>query len=176
LNIQRRLSQPGQRAPRSGKAPPAPAEARPPWRKGTTVAKVQRPPPLARIRLRPASLSQAILAFCARDHGGKTPAVIVGGLGFMDAAMVLGGRRKSVGVAYFLLAVFGLFGLHRLYLGRGFSAAGMAIITLVSIPLIWSGLGLLGFVTTGTWALADALLIPGMARETNEDDGLLATP
>jgi len=89
----------------------------------------------------------------------------------MDAAMLLGSRRKSVGVAYALLAVFGLFGLHRLYLGRSLSAFGMAAITLMSIPLIWSGIGLLGFVTTGTWALADALLIPSMARETNQGAG-----
>ncbi len=86
----------------------------------------------------------------------------------MSAATFPGGRRKSVGLAYLLLAIFGLLGLHRLYLGRGLSAAGMAAITLVSVPLIWSGLGLLGFVTTATWALADALLIPSMARETNE--------
>jgi TM2 domain-containing membrane protein YozV len=85
----------------------------------------------------------------------------------MDAVLYPGGRR-SVGLAYVLLALFGLFGLHRLYLGRGLSAAGMAAITIVSVPLIWSGLGLLGFVATGTWALADALLIPGMAREVNE--------
>ena len=50
----------------------------------------------------------------------------------------------------------------------------MAAITLLSIPLIWSGLGLLGFVTTGTWALADALLIPSMARETNQGMPALA--
>jgi hypothetical protein len=43
----------------------------------------------------------------------------------------------------------------------------MAAITVLSIPLIWSGLGLLGFVATGTWALADAVLIPGLAREAN---------
>lgn len=92
----------------------------------------------------------------------------------MDAAMVFGSRRKSVGIAYALLAVFGLFGLHRLYLGRNLSGAGMAAITLLSIPLIWSGLGLLGFVTTGTWALADALLIPSMARETNQAGAVLA--
>ncbi|MFC7477562.1 TM2 domain-containing protein [Dankookia sp. GCM10030260] len=82
--------------------------------------------------------------------------------------MLPGSRRKSVGLAYVLLAFFGLFGLHRLYLGRNLSGAGMAAITLLSIPLIWSGLGLLGFVATGTWALADALLIPSMARETNQ--------
>lgn len=92
----------------------------------------------------------------------------------MLAVMSTGPRRKSVGLAYVLLAGFGLFGLHRLYLGRGLSGAGMAAITVLSIPLIWSGLGLLGFVATGTWALADALLIPGMARETNEGMPALA--
>ena len=92
----------------------------------------------------------------------------------MHEVMVFGSRRKSVGLAYVLLALFGLFGLHRLYLGRSLSGAGMAAITLLSIPLIWSGLGLLGFVTTGTWALADALLIPSMARETNQGMPVLA--
>jgi len=95
---------------------------------------------------------------------------------FMDTGLRFGSRRKSVGIAYGLLAVFGLFGVHRLYLGRTLSGAGMAAITLLSIPLIWSGLGLLGFVTTGTWALADALLIPSMARETNQPaPGLAST-
>jgi TM2 domain-containing membrane protein YozV len=89
----------------------------------------------------------------------------------MDAVIMPAAHRKSVGLAYLLWAMFGLFGVHRLYLGHGLSAAGMAAITLVSVPLIWSGLGLLGFVATGTWALADALLIPGMAKETNQ--GLL---
>ncbi len=92
----------------------------------------------------------------------------------MDAMLLPGGRRKSVGLAYLLLALFGLIGLHRLYLGRTMSAAGMAAITLLSVPLIWSGLGLLGFVATGTWALADALLIPSMARETNTAMPILA--
>ena len=44
----------------------------------------------------------------------------------------------------------------------------MAAITLVSLPLIWSGLGLLGLVAAASWALADALLIPGMTKESNE--------
>ena len=86
----------------------------------------------------------------------------------MHSMMISSARRKSVALAYLLWAAFGLFGLHRLYLGRNLSAAGMAAITVLSVPLIWSGLGLLGFVTTGTWALADAVLIPGMAKEVNE--------
>ena len=85
----------------------------------------------------------------------------------MHAVALPEGRRKSVGFAYVLLMFFGLFGLHRLYLGHVQSAAGMAAITLVSLPLIWTGLGLLGLVAVGTWAFADALLIPGMAKDSN---------
>ena len=85
----------------------------------------------------------------------------------MHAVAMPEGRRKSVAFAYVLLVLFGLFGLHRLYLGHVLSAAGMAAITLVSLPLVWTGLGLLGLVSVGTWALADALLIPGMAKDHN---------
>ena len=85
----------------------------------------------------------------------------------MHAVALPEGRRKSVGFAYALWACFGLFGLHRLYLGHVLSAAGMAALTLVSLPLIWSGLGLLGLVSAASWALADALLIPGMTKESN---------
>jgi TM2 domain-containing membrane protein YozV len=92
----------------------------------------------------------------------------------MVAVALTGPRRKSVGLAYVLWGVSGLLGLHRLYLGHLLSGLGMAAITLLSIPLIWSGLGLLGFVATGTWAMADALLIPGMARESNETMTLVA--
>jgi len=77
--------------------------------------------------------------------------------------------RRSVGVAYVLCISFGLLGLHRLYLGRGLSAIGMASITLLSLALVGSGLGLLGFVVTGTWMLSDLVLIPGMTREVNEE-------
>ena len=86
----------------------------------------------------------------------------------MHAAASPEHRRKSVGLAYLLWASFGLLGLHRLYLGHVSSAAGLAAITLVSLPLIWSGLGLLGLVAAGSWALADALLIPGMAKGFND--------
>jgi TM2 domain-containing membrane protein YozV len=86
----------------------------------------------------------------------------------MHAVALPEGRRKSVAFAYVLWGFFGLLGLHRLYLGHVLSAAGMAAITLVSLPLIWSGLGLLGLVAAGSWALADALLIPGMAKDSNE--------
>ncbi len=83
-------------------------------------------------------------------------------------AAVVPARRKSVALAYLLCATSGIFGLHRLYLGHALSGAGMFAISLLSVGLIWSGLGLLGFVATTTWALADLLLIPSMAREMNE--------
>ncbi len=86
----------------------------------------------------------------------------------MHAVALPEGRRKSVAFAYVLLVFFGLFGLHRLYLGHVQSAAGMAAITIVSLPLVWTGVGLLGLVSVGTWALADALLIPGMTKNSNE--------
>jgi TM2 domain-containing membrane protein YozV len=76
--------------------------------------------------------------------------------------------RRSIGLAYALCLLGGLFGLHRFYLGRDLAASGMAMITLVSLPLIGSGLGLLGFVVSGTWAISDLVLIPAMAREANE--------
>jgi TM2 domain-containing membrane protein YozV len=77
------------------------------------------------------------------------------------------GRRRSTGLAYLIWVGSGLFGVHRLYLGRWMSAAAMAGITLVSLALVQSGLGLLGFAATGAWALADLVLIPEMAREWN---------
>ncbi len=77
-------------------------------------------------------------------------------------------RRRSVGLAYALCLLGGLFGLHRFYLGRDLAAAGMAAITLISLPLLGSGLGLLGFVVSGTWAISDLVLIPAMAREANQ--------
>jgi TM2 domain-containing membrane protein YozV len=71
-------------------------------------------------------------------------------------------------MAYLLCLLGGVLGLHRFYLGKELGAAGMAAITLLSVPLIGSGLGLLGFVVSGTWALSDLVLIPTMAREANE--------
>lgn len=59
-------------------------------------------------------------------------------------------EQKSVAVAYALWFFFGLISLHRFYLGRPISA----------ILQILSYLVLIGFF----WWLADAFLIPDMAR------------
>ncbi len=85
----------------------------------------------------------------------------------MSLSVAASAPAKSLRLAYILWAGLGLVGAHRLYLGFSLSGAGMALISLVSVPLIWSGLGLLGFVVTGTWMLADALLLPGLARTAN---------
>jgi TM2 domain-containing membrane protein YozV len=77
-------------------------------------------------------------------------------------------RKRSVSLAYLLCLSFGLVGLHRWYLGKGLSAAGMAAITVLSLPLLGSGIGLLGLITAATWAAADLVLIPAMAREANQ--------
>jgi TM2 domain-containing membrane protein YozV len=86
---------------------------------------------------------------------------------FVSVSLASAAPAKSLRTAYLLWAFLGLFGAHRLYLGCLLSGAGMAIISLISLPLIWSGVGLLGFVATGTWMLADAVLIPALARGAN---------
>jgi TM2 domain-containing membrane protein YozV len=78
-----------------------------------------------------------------------------------------GAERKSIILAYGLWLCSGLLGGHRLYLGRPGGALGMCAITLASLALAQTGLGLLGFAATGAWALADLLLIPEMARGTD---------
>ena len=88
--------------------------------------------------------------------------------------LLRGAERKSAGIAYLVWSFAGLLGLHRLYLGRPGSAAGMCAITLVSLALAPTGLGLLGFAATGAWALADLALIPEMARGEGADASPLA--
>lgn len=60
----------------------------------------------------------------------------------------------SMGVAYVLWALLGLFSAHRFYLGRPASA----------VLQILSYLVLIGFL----WLLIDAFLIPGMVRSTRD--------
>jgi TM2 domain-containing membrane protein YozV len=87
-----------------------------------------------------------------------------------------GAERKSAGVAYLVWLISGLLGAHRLYLGRPVSAAAMCAITLVSLALAQTGLGLLGFAATGAWAMADLLLIPEMARDASPSAEALGLP
>jgi TM2 domain-containing membrane protein YozV len=76
-------------------------------------------------------------------------------------------NKRRLGVAYGLLAVTGLLGGHRFYLGRTGTAVVMLLITLLSLPwalLLWGWLGL--FVTL-VWVAIDALRLPGMVQQAN---------
>jgi len=76
-------------------------------------------------------------------------------------------NKKSVGVAYVLWFFFGSLGGHRFYLRHTGSAVAMLLIFLISLPLTFILIGYIGLVIVGIWALVDAFLIPGMARDFN---------
>lgn len=76
-------------------------------------------------------------------------------------------NKRRLGVAYGLLAVTGLLGGHRFYLGRTGTAVIMLLITLLSLPwalLLW---GWLGLFFTLAWVCLDALRLPGMVQHAN---------
>ncbi|HKR24739.1 MAG TPA: TM2 domain-containing protein [Allosphingosinicella sp.] len=78
-------------------------------------------------------------------------------------------REKSTGTAYLLWFFFGGLSVHRFYLGFPVSGAIQAAFLPISWALIFSG-SLAAFLTMtagGLWILADAFLIPGLAREAN---------
>ena len=76
-------------------------------------------------------------------------------------------NKKSALIAYLLWFFLGLFGVHRLYLGRVGSGIGMLVLHGISWVLAWVLIGYLGFAVLGLWWLVDALLIPGMTRSYN---------
>ena len=76
-------------------------------------------------------------------------------------------NKKSAGIAYLLWFFVGLFGGHRFYLGRTGSGLSMAIIFVISLILTAAVIGFFGLLAVGIWALIDALLIPGMVQEHN---------
>ena len=90
------------------------------------------------------------------------------GPGDARAMMRYDANRKSVLVAYLLWFFLGGFGLHRFYLGRIVSGLAMLLLWLVSWALTPVLIGYGGLVIIGLWWLIDALLIPGMARRSNE--------
>jgi TM2 domain-containing membrane protein YozV len=64
-------------------------------------------------------------------------------------------RHKETSHAYLWWLFFGMFGAHRLYLGRTGSGVAQAILTLT----------LVGIVVSLPWVLIDLFLIPSMARK-----------
>jgi TM2 domain-containing membrane protein YozV len=84
-----------------------------------------------------------------------------------ERAMRYDADKKSALIAYLLWFFLGLFGVHRLYLGRVGTGLGMLVLHGISWVLAWILIGYLGFAVLGLWWLIDALLIPGMTRSYN---------
>ena len=84
-----------------------------------------------------------------------------------ERAMRHDADKKSALIAYLLWFFLGLFGVHRLYLGRVGTGLGMLVLHGISWVLAWILIGYLGFALLGLWWLIDALLIPGMTRSYN---------
>ncbi|WP_082045493.1 TM2 domain-containing protein [Azotobacter chroococcum] len=70
--------------------------------------------------------------------------------------------RKSTGVAYILLLLFGGFGVHRFYLGQIASGVTLLVITLSGAVFIFP------LIITFVWVLVDLFLIPGIVRDVTE--------
>lgn len=78
-------------------------------------------------------------------------------------------HANSALIAYVLWALFGLLGLHRMYLGRVGSGVVMLILLLLAscvaiIPFLGWVLAALLWFPLFVWWIVDAFLIPGMAR------------
>ncbi|MGX9962241.1 TM2 domain-containing protein [Roseomonas sp. F4] len=83
------------------------------------------------------------------------------------AMMQYDAAKKSTLLAYLLWFFLGYFGAHRFYLGRTGSGVAMLLIFLVSFPLAYVLIGMLGFLAIFLWWLVDALLIPGIVASHN---------
>ncbi|GAB5468553.1 MAG: TM2 domain-containing protein [Rhodospirillales bacterium] len=67
----------------------------------------------------------------------------------------LGNEAPSMGIAYLLWALLGLFSLHRFYIGETKSAILQVVLNFLVIGLIWT--------------LIDVFLIPGLVRRRREE-------
>ncbi|MBN9561670.1 MAG: TM2 domain-containing protein [Alphaproteobacteria bacterium] len=76
-------------------------------------------------------------------------------------------NKRSAGIAYLLWFFLGSLGAHRFYLKHTGSALAMLLIFLGSLALTVVAIGVFGLIVVGIWALVDAFLIPGMARDYN---------
>lgn len=76
-------------------------------------------------------------------------------------------NRKSVGMAYLLLFLFGSLAVHRFYLGANNSGVLMLVLTLLAMLLAANGMGFLLFIPIGIWLLADTCLLSDMTRRRN---------
>ncbi|MGC9261406.1 MAG: TM2 domain-containing protein [Phycisphaerae bacterium] len=68
------------------------------------------------------------------------------------------GSSKRILPAFLLCVFFGFFGVHRFYAGTRGTAYLMLIITLVSIPLLFLGIGFLGILFIFLWWFLDSIV------------------
>jgi TM2 domain-containing membrane protein YozV len=79
-------------------------------------------------------------------------------------------REKSIGVAYLLWFFVGGLSVHRFYLGFSTSGAIQASLIPIAYAMMIAGslVGALPLFASALWLLADAFMIPGLARQANE--------
>jgi TM2 domain-containing membrane protein YozV len=75
---------------------------------------------------------------------------------------------KSPVAPYFLCFFLGVFGAHRIYLGRTSSGIAMQALSLVALLLSFLILPLLLLFVTGIWAFIDLFLIGGMILDDKD--------
>jgi TM2 domain-containing membrane protein YozV len=79
-----------------------------------------------------------------------------------------GPRRKSLLTAYLLLIVTGVFGGHRFYLRRWWSAVLQLLLTLTMLGLLLLYIGAFVVPAIALWLVVDALLLPRIVRQFNQ--------
>ena len=111
-------------------------------------------------------LAERRAAFLASERARQSQAQAQQAPGHAGPVFV---REKSIGTAYVLWFFLGGLSVHRFYLGFPVSGAIQAALLPISWALIFSG-SLAAFLTMtagGLWILADAFVIPSLAREAN---------
>ena len=76
-------------------------------------------------------------------------------------------NKKSATVAYLLWFFLGAFGAHRFYLNLQGTGAVLLIVTLLSLALMFVGVGLVTIWISIVWVFVDLFLIPGITRKYN---------
>ena len=76
-------------------------------------------------------------------------------------------NKKSAVVAYLLWFFIGMLGAHRFYLGLPGTGAAILIITVLSLLLMFTGIGFATIWISLIWIIVDLFLIPGITRKYN---------
>ena len=76
-------------------------------------------------------------------------------------------NQKSALVAYLLWFFAGMLGAHRFYLGRPGTGAALLTITILSLLLMPTRIGMVTICISVLWVVVDLFLIPGITRRHN---------